>query len=123
LEEISTAVSASTFDMVWLNYYLSLSETAAPTELDALAEGADSGISWALVFEIKNRNEKNLPTMQEAKFFITMINKLRQRMMHKNKKIKFVCPVYLSANGFEPGVEAWLHEHGVLTADLDSWLC
>lgn len=122
LEEISTTVSTSILDTVWLNYYLSLPETPVPIEFDVLAQGADSEISWAVVFEIKNRNEKNLPTLQEAKFFITRINQLKQGMMNKNKNIKFVCPVFLSANGFEPGVEVWLHKHGVLTADLDSWL-
>jgi hypothetical protein len=39
----------------------------------------------------------------------------------KGTTIKFVCPVYLSAKGFEPSVEAWLHEQGVLTADRESW--
>jgi hypothetical protein len=39
----------------------------------------------------------------------------------KNKTIKFVCPVYMSAQGFGPKVETWLHEQGVLTTDLEHW--
>ena len=29
--------------------------------------------------------------------------------------------IYFSANGFDPDVEEWLHEHHVLTADMHSW--
>ncbi|MCP4105350.1 MAG: hypothetical protein GY749_39180, partial [Desulfobacteraceae bacterium] len=39
----------------------------------------------------------------------------------KNKKILFVCPVYLSAKGFDSKVETWLHSNGILTADLETW--
>ncbi len=46
---------------------------------------------------------------------------LRQQMKEKNKKIRFVCPVYLSAKGFDSDIEMWLHEQGVFTADMESW--
>ncbi|MCP4109719.1 MAG: hypothetical protein GY749_30070, partial [Desulfobacteraceae bacterium] len=39
----------------------------------------------------------------------------------KGKKIRFVCPVYLSAKGFEQDIEAWMHSRGILTADLETW--
>ncbi len=41
--------------------------------------------------------------------------------MQKEKEVLFVCPVYLSAKGFEEKVEQWLHKNGVLTADMDCW--
>jgi hypothetical protein len=38
-----------------------------------------------------------------------------------DKKIQFVCPVYLSAKGFDVPVEEWLHKQGIFTADLTTW--
>jgi hypothetical protein len=29
--------------------------------------------------------------------------------------------VYFSANGFEPGIETWLHQQGVFTTDMERW--
>ncbi len=85
------------------------------------AFSSDADSCWALAFEVKNREEKNPPTLTEAQLFVTKIARVKQWLEPKNKIIKFVCPVYLSANGFDASVEAWLHEQGVLTADLESW--
>jgi hypothetical protein len=70
---------------------------------------------------MKNRDEKNLPTIAEAKSFVTRLNIVKQWLKQKEKKIRFICPVYLSAKGFEPGIETWLHQHGVFTTDIETW--
>ncbi|MCP4111657.1 MAG: hypothetical protein GY749_40070 [Desulfobacteraceae bacterium] len=120
MEEILAVVCESKFDTVWMNYYIQLLEITAP-QPDVLPEGSDAETCWALVFEMKNRDEKNPPVMDEAKLFVASTDVLRQFMKEKNKKIRFVCPVYLSAKGFDPDVETWLHEQGVFTEDMDSW--
>ncbi|MCP4106577.1 MAG: hypothetical protein GY749_13755 [Desulfobacteraceae bacterium] len=118
MEEILKTVCESKFDTVWMNYYIQLPEITAP-QLDVLAEGSDAEFCWALVFEMKNRGEKNPPTADDAKLFVAKADMLRRQMGEKNRKIRFVCPVYLSAEGFSSDVETWLHEHGVFTADTD----
>jgi len=120
MEDMLTACCESRFDTVWMNYYIQL-PGAAMGELDVLAEGADTRGTHALVFGIKNRDEKYPPSMREAKSFVTKAEMLRQRIRQEGKKIRFVCPVYLSAKGFKEDVEEWLHEHGVLTADMETW--
>jgi len=44
-----------------------------------------------------------------------------KQWLASTKKIRFVCPLYLSAEGFDKSVEMWLHEHGVLTTDMAHW--
>jgi hypothetical protein len=121
MEEMLKRVEESRFDMIWMNYYLSLPQTTV-LEIDVLAEGEDADSCWALVFELKNSDAKNPPSMKEAQLFVTKIKGVKQWLAQsKGTPIKFVCPVYLSAKGFAPSVEAWLHEQGVLTADRASW--
>ncbi|MDM8559362.1 hypothetical protein [Candidatus Parabeggiatoa sp. HSG14] len=120
MEAILTACGASQFQTVWMNYSLSLPQTTV-VELDVLARGSDTSSCWALVFEIKNRDEKHHPTLIEAQNFVNKIESVKQQLAEMNKPIKFICPVYLSATGFESSIEQWLHEQGVLTADLDTW--
>ncbi|MCP4346420.1 MAG: hypothetical protein GY795_12940, partial [Desulfobacterales bacterium] len=103
-EEILTAVCGSKFDTVWMNYYIQLPEITAP-QLDVMAEGSDAEFCWALVFEMKNRGGKNPPTVDDAKLFVAKADMLRRQMGEKNRKIRFVCPVYLSAEGFSSEVE------------------
>jgi len=120
MEAILTACGSSQFQTVWMNYSLSLPQTTV-VELDVLARGSDTDSCWALVFEIKNRDDKHPPTLTEAQLFVTKVDKVRQQLADMNKKIKFVCPVYLSAKGFEAPVEEWLHDQEVFTADLETW--
>jgi hypothetical protein len=120
VEEILTACSLSQFDTVWMNHYIQLQGTMA-VEVDVLAEGSDVDDCWALVFEIKNRDEKNRPSMKEVQLFVAKIDKLKQRLSQTGKAIKFVCPVYLSAEGFDSDIEQWLHGEGVLTTDWAYW--
>lgn len=121
MEDMLIGVEKSRFDTIWMNYYLSLPQTTV-LEIDVLAEGEDADNCWALVFELKSRDDKNPPNMKEAQLFVTKIKGVKQWLAQsKETPIKFVCPVYLSAKGFEPSVEAWLHEQGVLTADMESW--
>jgi hypothetical protein len=119
-EELLTACSSSRFDEVRSNYYLQLPQTT-PLEVDVLAQGSDASHCWALVFEIKNRNEKHKPSMAEAQEFVTKCERLKQELTRQGKTIRFICPVYLSAPGFTPKVETWLHEQGGLTTDLAYW--
>jgi hypothetical protein len=122
MEEILTTVSTSKFDTVWMNYYIQVPGTTIAAEIDVLAEGGEAdNYCWALIFEMKNRDEKNLPTITEAKSFITKLAMVKQWLKQKGKNIRFICPVYFSAEGFEPGIETWLHRHGVFTTDLESW--
>jgi hypothetical protein len=122
MEGILTTVSASKFDAVWMNYYIQVPATTVATEIDVLAEGEEADdYCWVLVFEMKNRDDKNLPTMTEAKSFVKKLNMVKQWIKQKNKKIRFICPVYFSAGGFEPGIEVWLHRQGVFTTDMESW--
>ncbi|MCP4105063.1 MAG: hypothetical protein GY749_05940, partial [Desulfobacteraceae bacterium] len=71
--------------------------------------------------EIKNRNEKNPPEMNEAELFFTKVNLIKQVMEQEGRKIRFLCAVYLSAEGFDDRVEEWLHSRGILTADFETW--
>ncbi len=86
-----------------------------------MARGENDEYCWALVFEIKNRDEENPPAKNEAELFVTKVNLIRQIMEQEGKKIRFVCAVYLSAKGFEDKVEEWLHSKGILTADFETW--
>jgi len=118
--EMASFLKQSKFDTVWRSYYIRLPDTGV-RELDVVAEGADSESYWALIAEIKNRDEQYPPTMNETKAFITKTGLFKQQIMQENKKILFICPVYISANGFDALVEKFLHENGILTADMDSW--
>lgn len=106
--------------MAWMNHYIQLPGTA-PAEIDVIVQGADADSCWALFFEIKNRDAANLPTMAEAQV-LAKIAIVRQWLAQDNKKIRFIFPVYLSVKAFETDVEVWLHEQGVFTADLESWM-
>jgi hypothetical protein len=121
VEPILTVASQSTFDKTWVNHYIPLPGTTQ-IEVDVLAEGADADSCWAFVFEMKNRDEKNLPSMKEAQQFVANISRVKQWLTQQTTKpIKFICPVYLSAKGFNVSVEEWLHEQGVLTTDWAHW--
>jgi len=120
MEATLTAVSKLRFERVWMNYYIQLPQTTG-VEVDVLALGEDKNSCWALVFELKNRDAKHLPTQVEAQLFVTKIDGVKQWLASRGKTIKLVCPVYLSAEGFADSVETWLHEQGVLTSDLAHW--
>jgi hypothetical protein len=72
------------------------------------------------MFETKNRDTNNLPTKVEAELFVTKVSMVKQ-WLGASQKIRFICPLYLSAEGFDNSVEMWLHEHGVLTTDMAHW--
>jgi len=118
IEEMLAACCVSRFDKAWINYEIQLSEKIV---LDILAEGADEESCWALVFAIKNRTEKKLPSMREAEEFVANVSIVKQYLAQREKPIRFICPVYLSAKGFDSSVEEWLHGQGVLTTDIAHW--
>ncbi|MCP4698682.1 MAG: hypothetical protein GY862_17795 [Gammaproteobacteria bacterium] len=119
LEKLTAACETSLFDAIWVNYYLQAQGTGA-VETDVLAQGSDAEKAWALLFEIKNRDEKNPPSMNEARDFTAKIEKVKLYLAQTGKT-PFVCPIYLSATGFKTKVETWLHEQGVLTTDREHW--
>jgi len=61
-----------TIRMIYLNYYIQSPETG-PLELDVLVEGVSDKTYQAVLFEIKNRDEANLPTEKELQVFIQKI--------------------------------------------------
>ncbi|MCP4349915.1 MAG: hypothetical protein GY795_30915, partial [Desulfobacterales bacterium] len=120
MKQMIELCAGSSFTTVWMNYYLQIPQTTS-LEADVFAEGEDDETCWALIFETKNRDEKYLPTKDEARLFETKANMTKKILEQKGKKIRFVCPVYLSAKGFEQDIETWLHSRGILTADLETW--
>ncbi|MDM8522023.1 hypothetical protein QUF80_01525, partial [Desulfococcaceae bacterium HSG8] len=115
-EKNISACETAKFDMAWMNYLLNI-PGAMYAELDALAIFRDADNCLALAFETKNRNEKNPPTRDEAKFFLRKLELLKE----SPEKPGVVCGVYLSAKGFSEDVERWLHAQGILTADMQTW--
>ncbi len=77
MDELLTLCSSSQFKNIWMNYYLILPAMTA-VEIDVLAEGSDAKNCWALVFEIKNRDEKHPPSQVEAQLFVTKIERVKQ---------------------------------------------
>jgi hypothetical protein len=68
--------------------------------------------------ESKNRNEINLPTIDEYKIFMNKLGMLKQSLSEKEQ----IFGIFFSANGFSESVEQWLHETEVLTVDWDTWI-
>jgi len=121
MEQMLAIASQSPFDKTWINHYIPLQRTNQ-IEIDVLAEGADADSCWAFVFEMKNRDEKNRPSMKEAKRFVANVSRVEQWLTQQTgKPVKFICQVYLSAEGFSTSVEEWLHEQEVLTTDWAHW--
>jgi len=118
MEEQIKIVENATFDMVWMNYFLN-SPATMPLEMDVLATREEDNYIFALAFETKNRNEINLPSMDECKVFINKLELLKQSF-DLNKQLN-IYGVYFSANGFSDDVELWLHERGILTVDWERW--
>ena len=80
-----------------------------PLEIDVLGTKQDEKQIWAIVFETKNRNEKNLPDINECEVFINKLEILQKSM---DKKV-MICGIYFSANVFSDSVERWLHDHDI----------
>jgi len=121
LEAILALASQSLFSKTWIKHYIQLAGKT-PIEVDVLAEGSDAESCWACVFEMKNRNEKNLPTLKEAQSFVANVSLVKQWLTQENdKQVKWICPVYFSAEGFSAAVEEYLQEQCVLTTDWAHW--
>ncbi|MDM8551186.1 hypothetical protein QUF72_13965 [Desulfobacterales bacterium HSG2] len=120
MNEVIGLCAKSKFANVRMNHYIQLTNTPA-LEVDVLAEGEDEDSRWFLVFEAKNRDERNPVTTDQARRFATKVDMIRKLSEQKKKKTRFVCPVYLSAKGFRKDVEEWLHSQGILTADMETW--
>jgi hypothetical protein len=118
LEPFIGKLEKTTFDMVWMNYFLN-SPATMPVEMDVLAIKQNENNILAIAFEIKNRIETHPPTMDECKLFINKINWLKNSLDCNKPIIPY--GIYLSANGFSNKIEHWLHDHDILTVDLNSW--
>lgn len=120
MRELAELCGNSRFHTVWMNYYIQLPD-APVSEVDVLAQGEDDHTCWALVFETKNRQAQNPPTIDDARIFVEKTKRIKELLARKGKKIRFVCPVYFSAQGFEEEVEKALHAEGILTTDMETW--
>ena len=121
LQEILAFASQGLFSNTWLKHYIQLSGKT-PIEIDVLADGSDDEHCWACVFEMKNRSEKNLPSMKEAQLFVSNVALVKQWLsIETGKPVNWICPVYFSAEGFSANVEEYLQEQGVLTTDWAYW--
>ena len=120
MKVLAALCEKSRFNTIWMNYYIQLPH-APISEVDVLAEGNDEEKVWTLVFEIKNRGEKNPPTIKDAELFAEKVKRIKEMLEQRDETISFVCPVYFSAEGFAEEVESWLHTHGILTADMKTW--
>jgi len=116
LEDQIRFLETAIFNMVWMNYFLN-SPSTMPLEIDVLATKQDEKQIWAIAFETKNRNEKNLPCIEECKVFVNKLEIIKKSM---DKQV-IICGIYFSANGFSDSVERWLHDHDILTIDLKTW--
>ncbi len=121
LQNVVELCRGATFTTVWQNFYLQAPEQPASLQVDVLADGEDEQGCWALVFEMKNRDAKHPPTLDEAQLFATKAAIVRRLLEQRGKPLRFVCPVYFSAKGFAPDVETFLHQQGILTTDLETW--
>ena len=120
-QEILALASQALFSNTWLKHYIQLSGKT-PIEVDVLAEGSDGEHCWACVFEMKNRSEKNLPSMKEAQWFVNNVALVKEWLsVESGKPLNWICPVYFSAEGFSASVEEYLQEQGVLTTDWVHW--
>ncbi|ETR66723.1 MAG: hypothetical protein OMM_12430, partial [Candidatus Magnetoglobus multicellularis str. Araruama] len=113
-------VDSMTIRMIYLNYYIQSPETG-PLELDVLVEGMSDHTYHAVLFEIKNRDEKNLPSEKDLQLFVQKIELFTYALTRQGFENIVLCPVYFSANGFDNDSEKWLHEHHIYTADMVSW--
>jgi len=105
-----------TFDRVWMNYFFN-SPATMPLEIDVLATNEEK--KFVLAFETKNRNERNLPSIDECNVFLNKLDVFKQTQS-QDKQIH-IYGIFFSANGFSEAVEQWLHEKGILTIDWKTW--
>ena len=118
--DMLSMIQSMTIANIYINYYIQSPESVVQ-ELDVLVEGASENIFQGIVFEIKNRDDTNLPTEKEIQQFIQKLKLFTNSMKRQGHEHVLLCPIYFSANGFEPDIEKYLFEHNVLTADMDSW--
>jgi len=86
-------------------------------EIDVIAIKQEDDHFKAVAFETKNRNEKNLPCMDECKGYLNKLDLLKKSM----EKPVVVYGIYFSANGFSEDVEKYSNDHEILTVDYKTW--
>jgi len=119
-QDMLEMIKTMTIGNIYLNYYIQSPETSV-MELDVMVEGISNNVFYGIVFEIKNRDVINLPTEKEIKQFVQKLELFTYSLKRQGYENIMLCPIFFSANGFEPEIEEWLFEHDILTADMDSW--
>ncbi|KPA12740.1 ATPase domain protein, prokaryote domain protein [Candidatus Magnetomorum sp. HK-1] len=105
---------------IYINYYIQSPETVA-MEIDILVECTTETTYNAIVFEIKNTDEKKCPAETDVQLFAQKIDVLKYALTRQGCNEINLVPIYLSANGFQAETEKWLHDKGIFTADIQSW--
>ena len=113
-------IQSMTIGNIDINYYIQSQESVVQ-ELDVLVEGISKDLFQGIVFETKNRDETSLPTEKEIQLFVQKLELLIHSLKRQGYERVILCPIYFSANGFEPDIEKYCFEHHILTADMDSW--
>jgi hypothetical protein len=113
-------IQSMTIGNIYIIYYIQSPESVVQ-ELDVLVEGVSETMFQGIVFETKNRDDKNLPTEKEIQLFVQKLELFTHSLKRQGHERVMLCPIYFSANGFEPDIEKYLFEHHVLAADMDSW--
>jgi len=119
-QDMLSMIQSMTIGNIYINYYIQSSESVVQ-KLDVLVEGVLENMFQGIVFETKNRDDTHLPTEKEAQLFVQKLELFTHSLKRQGHEHVMLCPIYFSANGFEPDVEKFLFEHHVLTADMDSW--
>ena len=68
-QDMLTMIQSMTIGNIYINYYNQSPESVVQ-ELDVLIEGISENMFQGIVFETKNRDDKNLPTEKEIQLFI-----------------------------------------------------
>ncbi|ETR69713.1 MAG: hypothetical protein OMM_09360, partial [Candidatus Magnetoglobus multicellularis str. Araruama] len=119
-QDMLSLIQSMTIGNIYINYYIQSPESVVQ-ELDVLVEGVSETMFQGIVFEIKNRDDKNLPTEKEIQLFVQKLELFTHSLKRQGHERVMLCPIYFSANGFEPDMEKYCFEHHVLAADMDSW--
>jgi hypothetical protein len=119
-QDMLSLIQSMTIGNIYINYYIQSPESVVQ-KLDVLVEGVSETMFQGIVFETKNRDDKNLPTEKEIQLFIQKLELFTHSLKRQGHERVMLCPIYFSANGFEPDIEKYLFEHHVLAADMDSW--
>jgi len=119
-QDVISMIQSMIIGNIYLNYYIQSPESVVQ-ELDVLVEGVSENIFQCIVFEIKNRDDTNLPTEKEIQQFIQKLELFTHSLKRQGHNRVMLCPIFFSANGFEPDIEKYLFDNHIFAADIYSW--